>query len=136
MHPNQQCYDDISKKLAKEEIEWTGFQHKEKIKFLKTMYKKAMDHNTTSSKLLETCPFHNDFDQVLGTSGAMVPPLISDDLWVQGEEGVEQLQQEMGQLQKTWSRPSTPTPIPTIPYTAPALDNNLKLTLTLEFFMD
>ncbi|CAM2105523.1 unnamed protein product [Caretta caretta] len=86
MHPNQQSYDDISKKLAKEEIEWTGFQQKEKIKFLKTTYKKAMDHNTTSSKLLEICPFHSDFDQVLGTSDAMVPPLISDDLWVPGKK--------------------------------------------------
>ncbi|CAM2111863.1 unnamed protein product [Caretta caretta] len=53
--------------LAALGIHRTGDQCMERIKWLMTNYWKARDENCTSGNSPSSCPFYEEFDQVLGT---------------------------------------------------------------------
>ncbi|XP_029769110.1 target of Nesh-SH3 [Terrapene carolina triunguis] len=76
---NSHTIRKIAKKLAALQIYWTGDQCREQIKLLKTEYRKTRDQNGTSGNLPTSCPFYEEFDQVLGSARSLEPVVVHDD---------------------------------------------------------
>lgn len=77
---NDHTYQQMVKKLAAWQIYQTSDQCRERIKCLKSEYQKTRNQNHTLVNLSKSCPFYEEFDQVLGILPSMEPTMVRDDL--------------------------------------------------------
>ncbi len=75
---NKTIFVSISKRLQEGGYERDWQQCRDKIKNLKSQYKKVKDHNRITGNGRKTFPFHEQLDGILGHRPAAVPPVVLD----------------------------------------------------------
>lgn len=86
---NKVIFERIAKDMAKAGYNKTAEQCRDKIKKLKTKYKKVRDVQQTSGAGRQDWPFFDEMDAVLGTRHATEPPVVIDTSTAVQEESEE-----------------------------------------------
>ena len=83
---NKHVYDKIARGMGEAGYERTGVQCRDKIKKLKTEYKKVKDNNDETGRQRKVWRFYDCMNEVLGDRPATRPPVLIDTLESDSEE--------------------------------------------------
>ena len=73
---NKSVYQKITKKLSESGYNRDWNKCREKIKNLKTEFKKVKDHNNHTGEDRKVCHFYNEINEIIGTKAAIDPPCL------------------------------------------------------------
>ena len=122
---NASIYERIAREMEDAGYSRNPNQCKEKIRKLKTKYKKLKDGHDVSGNIRDNWIFYDRMDRVLGSRHSVQPPPTIDasdgGLRNHGDDGDEELTQDQHNSPVLFSTPHTSTP-PTLDHTTSSSD--------------